>query len=292
MAKLHIICSGTPTASRERFGSCLVLEASGEHLMFDCGPAATYKLVRDGLSPIQINHLFFTHHHYDHNIDYPCFLLNRWDHEREDVSRLKVFGPPPTEVITQRLIGPEGAFADDIRARVEHPASQKVYSQRGGSLPRPKPNPEVADIKSGRVVETALCRVEAVDSVHLQPILDCLAYRVDWEGGSPGSSGSVVVSGDTSRTAALDRLAEGVQTMVVNVWDHQANMRPILSQGFSGTLDAAKMAAQAGAERLIITHQGPNLLAPGERERAVSDMAGLFKGRIIFGDEGQVLNLD
>lgn len=285
-AKLFIICSGTPTASRERFGSCLVLQVGSEHLMFDCGPAATYKLVRDGLTPTQIGHLFFTHHHYDHNIDYPCFLLNRWDHEREDVPRLKVFGPPRTELLTQKLVGPEGAFGDDIRARVEHPASQKVYAERGGSLPRPRPNPEVTDIESGRVMETVHCRVEAVDSVHLQPILSCLAYRVDWEGGS------LVVTGDTARTAALDKLAEGAETMVVNVWDHQANMKPLLTQGFSGTLDAAEMAARAGVKRLVITHQGPNLLAPGSRERAVSDVAGVFNNHIIFSDEGRALDLD
>ena len=43
--------------------------------MFDCGPAATHKLVKAGLYPTQVDNLFFTHHHFDHNIDYPCFLL-------------------------------------------------------------------------------------------------------------------------------------------------------------------------------------------------------------------------
>ena len=47
--------------------------------MFDCGPAATHKLVKAGLYPTQVDNLFFTHHHFDQNIDYPCFLLCHWD---------------------------------------------------------------------------------------------------------------------------------------------------------------------------------------------------------------------
>ena len=47
--------------------------------MFDCGPAATHKLVKAGLYPTQVDNVFFTHHHFDHNIDYPCFQLCHLD---------------------------------------------------------------------------------------------------------------------------------------------------------------------------------------------------------------------
>ncbi len=75
--KLFLIGCGTPTPTPERFGSCLVIKTENEHLMFDCGPASTYKMRRAGLLPTDVSHLFFTHHHYDHNVDYPCFLLCR-----------------------------------------------------------------------------------------------------------------------------------------------------------------------------------------------------------------------
>lgn len=47
--------------------------------MIDCEPATTHKLVKSGLWPTDINHLFFAHHHFDHDMDYPCFLLFSWD---------------------------------------------------------------------------------------------------------------------------------------------------------------------------------------------------------------------
>ena len=283
--RLFLIGCGTPTPTPERFGSCFVLSAGNEQLMFDCGPATTYKLRRVGIAPVDISHLFFTHHHYDHNADYPCFLLCRWDHEREDVPRLKVYGPPPTDLITQRLIGPEGAFVDDWRVRVEHPASQEVYAARGGQVPRPEPKFDVQEISPGSQIATGSCRITVGRAIHLQPMMECLTYRVDWDGGS------ALITGDTGRHRAVEELARDVTTLVVNVWDHQVNMSTSLLSGFCGTRDAAELAAGANVQRLVITHQGPNLSRPGSREKAVAEMAAIFKGELIFGEEFMVLDL-
>ncbi len=75
MARVYILGAGTPTPTPARFGSSYVVQIGDEYLMFDCGPAATHKLVQAGLRPTQIDYLFFTHHHFDHDVDYPCFLL-------------------------------------------------------------------------------------------------------------------------------------------------------------------------------------------------------------------------
>lgn len=285
ITQLWLIGCGTPTPTPERFGSCLVLQVDDEHLMFDCGPATTYKLVKSGLAPTAIDHLFFTHHHYDHNADYPCFLLCRWDHERPEVPGLKVYGPPPTGLITERLIGPEGAFNDDWRARVEHPASQEVYAARGGRVPRPAPLIDVTEVAAGERVATRNCRVTVGTAVHLQPLLQCLCYRVDWDGGS------LAITGDAGLHRGVAELAREAQTLVVNVWDHQENMSATLLHGFCGTLDAASMARDAGVGRLVVTHQGPNLVRPDSRERALADMTAIFAGEIVFGEEFMLLDL-
>lgn len=282
---LHLVCAGTPTPTRERFGSCLVLEVDEERLMFDCGPAATWKLTRFGLVPTDIDRLFFTHHHSDHNSDYPCFLLTRWDHERGRIPPLRVYGPAPTVRITERLIGPEGAFADDLRCRIEHPASQKAHQMRGGDIPRPGPRPKIREIASGDEIETRSCTVRCVDSIHLQPLMDCLAFRIDW------SEGSLVVTGDTGRSEEIERLAQGAGTMVVNVWDIQSAIPDEFRVGFCGTLDAAGMARAASVGRLVVTHQAANLCLPEVRTRALAEMAEVFGGEIIFSQEGQTLEL-
>jgi ribonuclease BN (tRNA processing enzyme) len=51
------------------------------------------------------------------------------------------------------------------------------------------------------------------------------------------------------------------------------------------------MAAAAGVDSLVVTHQGPNLSRPGSREKAIADMAAVFKGRIVFGEEFMTLEV-
>ena len=133
--------AGTPVPSPERFGSSYVVQVGGDHIMFDCGPATTHKLSKAGLSPVDIDYLLFTHHHYDHDVDYPCFLLSRWNLHVGDENELQVFGPNLTEQLHHRLMDEhEGAFAHDWIARINHPLSLNAYTSRGGVLPRPAPS--------------------------------------------------------------------------------------------------------------------------------------------------------
>ena len=137
---IHVLGAGTPTPTPTRFGSAFALEIGDEQMMVDCGPAATHKLVKAGLWPTDIDYLFFTHHHFDHDIDYPCFLLCRWDQSTGKENTLQVFGPTLTERITHGILDEnEGIFAHDWKARVGHPLSQRIHQNRGGDLPRKPP---------------------------------------------------------------------------------------------------------------------------------------------------------
>ena len=91
--RLHILGAGTPYADAGRFGSSYILEVGGERIMFDCGPGTTYKMARMGLRTTDVDHLLFTHHHFDHDVDYPCFLLARWNESIGDENPLQVIGP-------------------------------------------------------------------------------------------------------------------------------------------------------------------------------------------------------
>ena len=80
--------------------------------MIDCG-LATHKLVKAGLWPARIDHLFFAHHHFDHIADYRCSPLCWSDQSAGQENRLRVWGPPPAELLTRRLMGPRGVFAHE-----------------------------------------------------------------------------------------------------------------------------------------------------------------------------------
>jgi ribonuclease Z len=286
MNRLYLLGAGTPTPTRHRFGTSYVLELADDLIMIDCGPGTTYKLVKAGLWPTQIDYLFFTHHHFDHNADYPCFLLCRWDQSTGREGKLRVWGPEPTALITRGLIGPEGAFADDWKARVGAPVSQAVHRNRGGSLPRPKPHVEVADIGRGPVTAGSGWKATAAEVHHVQPFLKSLAYRFD----SP--AGSIAFAGDTDSVEAVSALAQGCDVLVVNCWDVQERMDANgEGPGQTGTADAAHMAAGAAAKTLVLTHTGPALCEPEAREKGIAEIRRIYNGRIVFAEELMTLEL-
>jgi len=58
-----------------------------------------------------------------------------------------------------------------------------------------------------------------------------------------------------------------------------------------GIADAARFAHDSGAHLLILTHTGSRLCKPGSREKALRDIATVYEGDSIFGEEGMVVDL-
>jgi ribonuclease Z len=285
--RVHILGAGTPTPTPSRFGSATAVELADTCLLFDCGPATTHKLVKAGLWPTHVEHLFFTHHHFDHDVDYPCFLLCRWDQSTGKERPLRVFGPPPTARLTERLLDPQhGAFAHDWLARVNAPVSQRVHANRGGSLPRPAPVVHAQDVGPGPVHEGPHWRVTAAPAEHVQPHLESLAYRLD----TP--QGSLVITGDTQPCPTVVELAREADLLLCMCWDDQATMEANgEAPGQCGTLGAARLARDAGVRRLVLTHLGPRVAAPGALEQALQDVSGVFPGEVVAAEEFLTLTL-
>ncbi len=280
MARVHVLGAGTPTPTPTRFGSSYVVEVGGEQLMIDCGPATTYKLVKAGLWPTDVDYLFLTHHHFDHDVDYPCFLLCRWDQSIGKENRLQVFGPTLTERITEGIPGEDGVFSHDWKARVSHPLSQQVYVNRGGTLPRMPPDVLAADVGPGSVYASANWEMTAAPAEHVQPYLDSLAYRLD----SP--EGSIVFTGDTEPCQSVVDLARDADVMLCVCWDDQEVMDANgEAHGQCGTTGAARMAQDAGVKKLVLVHVGQRLSGHGPMEKGVGDVKQLYDGEVLFSEE-------
>jgi ribonuclease Z len=287
MARIHVLGAGTPTPTPTRFGSSYVAEVAGEQIMIDCGPAATHKLVQAGLWPTDIDYLFFTHHHFDHDVDYPCFLLCRWDQSNGTENRLQVYGPAPTERFTEGILAENGGlFAHDWKARVNLPASQQVYVNRGGVLPRDPPDVFSKDVGPGKVYSGPDWEVTAATAEHVQPYLDSLAYRID------SSEGSMVFTGDTQPCRSVVDLARDADVMLCMCWDNQEVMD---ANGEAprqcGTTGAARMAQEAGVKKLVLVHVGPHLSGHGPMEQGIGEVRDSYDGEIIFSDELMVVDV-
>jgi ribonuclease Z len=277
--KIHIIGSGCPDPRAKRYGSAFILEVGKDFIMIDCGPATTYKMAIMGLKPAQVEYLFLTHHHSDHNADFPCFSLTRWDLDNGSLPPLKVYGPVPTRRFVDLLIGSKGAFAPDIQSRLVHPASHACHQGRGGTLPRHEMNVEVHDVDSGKVAETDLWSATATRVQHVEPGLISLAYRFDT------NEGSILFAGDCAGCDSLKELAQGVDTLVM-CCTHFGNISRDITDVVAGTPDVAETAREAGVSRVILTHANQTFSEiPGVREKAISEVARNYDGAIFFPDE-------
>lgn len=287
MTSIHVLGAGTPTPTPNRFGSAFVVETGSDQIMLDCGPAATHKLVKYGLWPTNINHLFFTHHHFDHDIDYPCFLLCRWDQSTGKEDILKVYGPKLTEQITKGILDKEeGLFAHDWIARVNHPLSQRIHVNRGGTLPRKPPYVQAKDVGPGKVHSGKDWEVTAASAEHVQPYLDSLAYRFE----TP--NGSIVFTGDTQPCESVETLAHEADMLLCMCWDEQSVMDESGEAGGQcGTEGAAKMAQSAGVKKLVLVHIGPHLSQDEVKTRSVNELSKIYEGEIVFADEMMSLKM-
>lgn len=283
--QLHIIGSGCPHPLADWFGTSFILQSGESLLMFDCGPGTTHKMVKMGLNPTQVDHLFLTHHHFDHNADFPCFALTRWD-RTNDEQPLYVYGPEPTEAFTEQLLGEEGAFAPDVKARIDHPTSREVHRRRGGVLPRPAPVINARDLASGETITGDGWTIEAREVRHVQPTLTSLAYRVET------GEGSVVFSGDCGYCDAIVELADGADTLQAAC----AMLGPsdddeIISDVITGSVDAARIAREAGMKRLVLSHAAPGPASPAGNGQAITEAARIFDGEVMFPPELSTIDL-
>ncbi len=281
MAEITLIGSGFPVPAKNRFGSSMVVQVGKDQIMFDCGPGTTYKMVQAGISPLDVNHLVFTHHHFDHDADYGCFTMTRWNMGNNSAPPLEVLGPDLTTTITDLLFKEDGGvFSYDFKARINHPMSTHSYVTRGLPLPRKPPEVNAMDIGPGKILTGGSWEITAAPAIHAQPYLDSLAYRLD------SDEGSIVISGDTGPCESVTKLAKGADVLLHNCTGFQDGMdgTPI---GYTntGTKGAAIVARDAGVKTLVMVHATEAFTPPGMAEKAIAEVAEIFKGKIILGTE-------
>lgn len=278
--KITLLGTGTPAPSLERQSSGYLFEVGGDLIVMDHGPGAHHRLMESGHRAVDVSHAFFSHLHYDHCMDYPRLVLQRWDMGADRIPDLKVYGPPPIARMTELLFGADGVYGPDIRARVEHQSSIDVFEARGGQAPRRRPAPIVREVHAGDAVEGRGWKVTVGHASHVQPQLECLAFRLD------SDEGSVCYSGDSGACEELVELARGCDVLI-HMNHHFSGTEPTASyrQACGNHRDNAAIAARAGVKTLVLTHLLGQIDRPGVREQIVHEIRQEFHGTVIWGED-------
>lgn len=283
---IQLLGTGNPSPSLERMSSGYLVKVGADVILFDHGPGAYHRLLEAGYTPMDPTHLFLTHLHYDHCLDYVRLVLTRWDQGAGQVPELRVYGPPPLEAMTELLFSREGAFAPDLRARTEHKLSLDIYEERGGRLPRAWPAPVVREIASTEVVKGGHWTVTTTSAIHAQPQLRCYAYRLDCD------EGSFVYSGDSGPSRRIAELAHECDVLVhMCAYESGTELSDVHAKTCCGHRELAKIAADARVKTLVLSHFNMKMTRPASRARILEEMAAVYPGKIVWGEDLMTLTV-
>lgn len=261
---------GPPRLDRQ--GSAWALLIGDDVLLFDCGPSATMQLVRAGIPLQRVTRVFFTHHHFDHFIDYPYLAISSWLLGRR--GPLEVHGPVPTARLSEQLFGAGGIFDQDLRARSQSEGAQRIHlSNHGRRLDHLVVN--ATDITSAGVVCSGPdWTVTAVFTRHTQPFMESVAYRVDH------GDRSVVFSGDTAPSGAVRELARDATVLVHECTRPDENLRELgLESHHTGPAALGELARDARVKTLVLVH----FSSANDSDEAIGAMADTVR-RTYAGD--------
>jgi ribonuclease Z len=294
---LHVgLCgAGSPLPDNRRGGPCTVVIAGKRMFLFDAGSGASRNLARMGFNPGDIEALFLTHFHSDHIDGLGELMLQRWGgaaHEKP----LPVYGPRGVDGV---VAGFMQAYRLDESYRIAHHGEQVVPRSGFGGEAR---SFEVAE-PDGRVVLIDEPDLQVVAfSVNHAPVHPAVGYRIRYK------DRTVVLSGDTSKCATVEREAKGVDLLVhealsvplVRALEHAAekagrrNLARVFDDipGYHTTPEqAAEIARDAGVGFLLLNHIVPALPVPGSEAAFLGQAGEIHGGKMRIGVDGDFVSL-
>lgn len=269
---MKITCLGTgcPEPNPRRASSGYLVEIGGDVILMDCGGGVFDRLIQSGRKPSDITHLFFTHLHSDHMMDYARLVHAAWD---EGGAPIKVFGPKPIAAITEKLFGKEGVFATDLIARTENPGSQEVWIERGGTLPRAWPAPEITEIAPGYAFAAEGWTLATCNAPHAQPQLTSMAFRLE-AGGK-----SFVYSGDSALSDDVERLAQDADLLIHWCYRLSGDITNAFIRKMSpDPIEVGRLATRCGVRKLLLTHLRSSMDTETTHNDMISELKDNFAG--------------
>jgi ribonuclease BN (tRNA processing enzyme) len=220
-----ILGSGTCVPSLTRSACAVLVQTGGEKILFDVGPGTMRRLLETGVSISEITRIFLSHFHPDHTGELVSFLFsNKYPNTKRRTRPLTLVAG---EGLLTFFSGLKAVFGEWI-----------ILS------------PELFELKtldtSGP--DTFLFNSIRVNSAPVVHRPESLAYRLT---GADGKS--VVYSGDTDESDALETLSKGAGLLICEA----AMPDELKTEGHLTPSRAGRIGTLARVGKLVLTHFYP-----------------------------------
>ena len=256
--------------------------------LFDVGSGVERQMAAAGLRAGQIRAVFISHHHIDHNAGLGPLVVNRWVLDTE-ARPLPILGPPGTDHMVRSLVS---AFKPTERAPI--------------AIGGPLPSPIRRSVRSRDLPDRILAPIEIYADEHVR-VLAVLNSHFEADQSAAAKTArsysfrvvargrSIVYTGDTGPSRAVEQLASGADLLVSEVIDVPATVAVIRSlnlpdaklRGIVSHLEAhhltpeevGKLAAASGTKEVVLTHLAPGADVEIDTLQYSSGIERHFRGR-------------
>ena len=252
--------TGIPLYSAERASACTMIQCGGRCVLVDMGNGTQARMAEMGVGLEMVDGLFLTHHHLDHNEEFPALLVNATFRG----FNVQVAGPPMTQALADFTLD---FYQEDMAYR----------SGLGGMNCTRQSNGYVRELGGG---EGFVFGAMDVRTARVEHTIHAIAFRFEMGGKS------VTVSGDTCYSENLVDLARGTDVLVMDSGPLRLGAPPQGAPRMRGAHpdmeELRGMAAGSGAKKLVLTHIGPMKIdEQGVREY----LARSYSGEVVFASD-------
>ncbi|HQS68079.1 MULTISPECIES: MBL fold metallo-hydrolase [unclassified Novosphingobium] len=249
-----------PLASAVRSQPANLLTFAGAQILVDVGDGTAGRLAAVGVPVARLDAVFISHLHWDHTGGLAALLGLRA--QTNTFAPLRIYGPPGTAEMVAGLLASM------------NPGATAGYGVAGAKGPDLKTLTEVIEVRDKARIDYRGIAITARNNTHysfapgsgLAERFESLAFRFDL----PGRS--IVYTGDTGPSAAVEELAQGADLLIaemMDVTDTVANVRRAnpnmpeparlameahLREHHLLPADVGQMATRAKVRGVVVTH--------------------------------------
>lgn len=276
---------GGPMPSLNRSEPANLLVRKGAAHLVDAGDDAMTRAIGAGATFQSLRTIWLSHLHFDH-IGGMLGVLGLRNQTRT-VTPLTIYGPPGTKALV------EGLFAAMV------PSATAGFGVPGEKMVAPNTGITIVELKGGETITVSDMSVRAVRNTHYSFAkgsrqdrdFASLSYRFD----TPERS--IVYTGDTGPSVAVEALAKGADLLVSEMIDLEAtrasvarraaatdpatveNMVRHLTTHHLTTRQVGELAAKAGVKGVVLTHlAGGASSDPNATAKYVEQVREVYRG--------------
>ena len=277
MSKNKVVLLGTKGGPRMEKGlswsTCSVIEVDGHPYIVDCGLGVTRQFVEAGYSLSQVDNIFITHHHSDHNLEFGPLIHTLWTSGTSD--SVAVYGPEGTKNLMDGFLVSQKI---DIETRVEDEKQRDLEKIIN-----------INEISEGFVMEDERVKVSALKVVH-GLLENCFAFKFETKDKKVVFSGDTIYSpllADFSKDADVlvheVMLEKGIDEICKRLSKVKPNLKEHLITSHTFAEDVGKIAKKANVKHLVLNHYVPHGIKSFSRSDFVEAAQTTWDGKITAG---------